>query len=60
MLLTFSPVVLLIRKYRALLKASLDDLPLRRNRLEKVLWSLVECGMVYVVVWVSVHRYIAY
>lgn len=35
------------------MRASLADIPLRRNRLEKVLWSLVECGIIYVLVWVS-------
>lgn len=42
------------RRHRKLLKAALTDTPHRRNKIEKVLWSIVESGVVYVVVWVRV------
>lgn len=42
------------RRHRKLLKAALTETPHGRNRIEKVLWSIVESGVVYVVVWVRV------
>lgn len=40
------------RRHRNLLKAALTDTPHRRSRIEKILWSIVESGVIYVVVWV--------